>query len=187
MKHIKSVVIARSVLSLTGLLLAGCAVGPDFKKPAAPDVSDYTPAPLSATAATPAIGGGEAQHFVAGSDIAGDWWTLFHSQPLNDLIAQSLANNHDLKAAQAALTVARENTLAQRGAYFPALSAGFTATRQGQPGTLAPVPSDNALLYNLFTPQLSISYLPDVFSAQWNRWRLRSKAFASRRSRPIPP
>ena len=66
-----------------------------------------------------AIAGGETQHFVKGADIAADWWTLFHSKPLNDLIAQALANNHDLKAAQAALQAASEHTAAQRGAFFP--------------------------------------------------------------------
>ena len=64
---------------------------------------------MSATAATD-VAGGEAQRFAKGADIAADWWTLFHSKPLNELIAQALANNHDLKAAQAALLVAREHT-----------------------------------------------------------------------------
>ncbi len=35
---------------MAALLLSGCAVGPDFKKPAAPQVSGYTPTPLSTTA-----------------------------------------------------------------------------------------------------------------------------------------
>ncbi|HSS12966.1 MAG TPA: hypothetical protein VLL04_03675, partial [Rhizomicrobium sp.] len=93
----------------------GCAVGPDFEKPAAPAVSEYTAHPLSTTAASPNVDGGQAQRFVTGADISGDWWTLFHSKPLDDLIAESISNNHSLKAAQAALTVARETTLAQRG------------------------------------------------------------------------
>jgi NodT family efflux transporter outer membrane factor (OMF) lipoprotein len=146
------------------LLMAGCAVGPDFEKPAPPSVNDYTAQPLSATAATPDVAGGEAQSLVKGGDIPADWWTLFHSAPLNALIAESLAANHDLKAAQAALTVARENTRAQRGAYYPKLTAGVSAVReQDPPGALAPVPSNNAFLYNLFTPQVSISYMPDIF------------------------
>ncbi|MFI4963766.1 MAG: efflux transporter outer membrane subunit [Caulobacterales bacterium] len=149
--------------TLTCLLMAGCAVGPDFKKPAAPEVSDYTARPLSATASTPDVAGGAAQRFVRGSDVPADWWTLFQSKPLDDLVERSLAANHDLKAAQAALTVARENVLAQRGAFFPNVSAGFAATRQRQSGDIAPTPSSNAFQYNLFTPQLSISYAPDVF------------------------
>ncbi len=148
---------------LVSLLAVGCAVGPNFKKPAAPDVTEYTAEPLPTAAATPNVSGGEAQRLANGSDISADWWTLFHSQPLNDLIDQSLANNHDLKAAQAALSVARENVLAQRGVYYPNVSGSFAATRQRQSGQIAPTLNSNAFLYNLFTPQVSVSYVPDVF------------------------
>jgi NodT family efflux transporter outer membrane factor (OMF) lipoprotein len=149
--------------SLIALSMAGCAVGPDFKKPAPPAVAAYTDHPLAETAATPGVAGGEAQRFVAGADISGDWWTLFHSRPLNDLIDQALANNHDLKAAQAAVVAAHETTLAQRGAYYPNVSAGFSATRQRTSGALAPTPSTNAVEYSLLTPSVSVAYVPDVF------------------------
>ena len=145
------------------LLLAGCAVGPDFHKPAAPDAKTYTSTPLPAQTAGAPVAGGNAQRLESGADIPGDWWTLFQSSPLNALIERALKNNPDLAAARAALTVARENTLAQRGAYFPAVNADFSANRQKQPGSLAPVPSNNAFEYSLFTPQLSVSYVADVF------------------------
>jgi NodT family efflux transporter outer membrane factor (OMF) lipoprotein len=145
------------------LIIANCAVGPDYKRPAAPDVSGYTSQPLSTTVTTTSVAGGEAQRFAEGVDISGDWWTLFHSRPLNDLIDRCLANNHDLKAAQAAVSVARENVLAQRGVYYPSVAAGFSASRQRQSGQIAPTPNSNAFLYNLFTPQVSVSYVPDVF------------------------
>jgi NodT family efflux transporter outer membrane factor (OMF) lipoprotein len=145
------------------VLLAGCAVGPNFKKPAAPEVSDYVPTPLSTTSGTADTVAGEAQHFANGADIAADWWTLFHSAPLNELIEHSLASNHDLKAAQAALSVARENMLAQRGAYYPSVSANFSATRQSQSTQISPALNANVFVYNLFTPQVSVSYVPDVF------------------------
>ena len=103
---------------------------------------------LQTTAATPGVAGGEAQHFVSGADIPADWWTLFHSRALNALIEQALAHNADLKAAQAALLVAHENVLAQRGNYFPKVSAGASITREKDPSaTLAPVPSNNSFLY----------------------------------------
>ncbi|MFZ0827324.1 MAG: efflux transporter outer membrane subunit [Verrucomicrobiia bacterium] len=155
--------------ALACLLMAGCAVGPDFKRPAAPDVNDYAAGPLSTTVASTPVAGGEAQRFTNGGDIAGDWWTLFHSKPLNDLIELSLTNNPDLKAAQAALSVARENVLAQRGGYFPSVTAGFSASRQKQSEVLAPAPNypvvPNEFQYDLFTPQVSVSYSPDVFGA----------------------
>ena len=152
------------VAALAGLLLAGCAVGPDFKRPATPAVGNFTDHSLTETVTSTNVVGGEAQHFVEASDIAGDWWTLFHSQPLNELIELALTNNPDLKAAQAALTVARENVLAHRGGYYPSVTGSFSASRQKDPSaTLAPVPSSNAYQYNLFTPQVSVSYSPDVF------------------------
>ena len=155
------------LLLFAGLALlpvAGCAVGPDFKKPAAAGCQRlYGRSRCRRHRARADVAGGEAQSFAKGADIAADWWTLFHSRPLNDLIAQSLANNPDLKAAQAALRWRSENALAQRGVFYPKLAAGFSATRhQDPPGALAPVPSTNAFQYNLFTPQLSISYMPDV-------------------------
>ena len=148
---------------LACLAVGGCAVGPDFQPPVAPMGGGYVKASPPATVATPDVAGGEGQRFTQGGDIAQDWWTLFHSAPLNALIEQSLAANHDLKAAQSALLAARENTLAQRGAYFPSVTAGFGATRTRTSGALAPTPSTNAVQYNLFTPQVSVAYSPDVF------------------------
>src|SRR5208283_683606 len=116
MRRTTSMRFIASIIPLAALL-AGCAVGPNFKKPAAPEVSGYTPASLSTTTGTTNVTGGEPQRFVSGSDIPGEWWTLFHSKPLNDLIERSLSNNPTLKAAQAALNVAKENVLAQRGSF----------------------------------------------------------------------
>jgi len=127
-------------------------------------VSGYSLQPPRATAATPGILGGQEQRFISGAQIPAEWWTLFHSKELNTLIEQALAHNADLKAAQAALLVAHESTLSQRGAYLPKVAAGASITREKDPsGTLAPVPSNNAFLFTLVTPQLSISYMPDVF------------------------
>ena len=120
------------------LLTTGCVVGPRFKKPPAPDVSGYTPAPITTATSTSNVAGGEAQHLVERHDIPGEWWTLFHSQPLNDLIERSLKANPGLKAAQAALIVARENMLAQRGAYYPSVTGGFSATHAKSSADISP-------------------------------------------------
>ena len=143
---------ARLIGATLLLLLAGCAVGPNFRRPAPPDVAAFTSPPASATAAVPEVAGGDAQRFTRGADISGEWWTLFHSPALNELIEQSLKNNHDLKAARAALLVTRENVLAQRGVYYPSVAASFAASRQRQSGQIAPTLNSNAFLYNLFTP-----------------------------------
>ena len=145
------------------LLLAGCAFGPDFHKPAAPKVTAYTPKPMPETASVTNILGGAAQRFVTATNIPGDWWTLFHSRPLNELIERALTNSPDVKSAQAALDIARENVLAQRGAYWPSINGSFAAGRHKTSGEIAPVPNNNDLYYSLYTPQVSVSYVPDVF------------------------
>ncbi len=152
--------VASSIL----LLIAGCAVGPNFKRPAPPNVGGYTPTPATTTTETPNVSGGEAQHLIEGRDIPGEWWTLFHSKPLNDLIERSLKANPDLKAAQAALVVARENVLAQRGAYYPAVAGGFSAIRSKTSNEIAPiVPFSGVMNFSLYTPQVTVSFVPDVF------------------------
>ena len=155
--------LARFIAPSALLLTAGCVVGPKFKKPAPPDVGGYTPTPISTTNSTAIVAAGEAQHIVEGRDIPGEWWALFHSKPLNDLIERSLKANPDLKAAQAALIVARENVLAQRGAYYPSVTGGFSATRAKSANALSPVTNTSALNYSLYTPQVSVSFVPDVF------------------------
>ncbi|MGB8769838.1 MAG: efflux transporter outer membrane subunit [Candidatus Korobacteraceae bacterium] len=163
MIHTRKSRLARLIALCALLLTTGCVVGPNFKRPAAPANGGYTTVPPPPTSSTPNVGGGEAQGFVAGGDISGEWWTLFHSKPLNDLIERSLKANPDLKAAQAALLVARENVLAQRGAYYPSIASGFSASRSKSSNELSPVPNSNIFYYSLFTPQVSVSFVPDVF------------------------
>jgi len=141
----------------------GCAVGPNFVRPAAPSVAGYTATSPNLASSIGGVAGGEAQSLAEGQDIPGDWWSLFHSGPLNELVERSLKNNPDLKSAQAALQVAHENVLAQRGAYYPSVSASFSATRAKTSSALSPVPNSSAFEYSLFTPEVSVSFVPDVF------------------------
>lgn len=143
-------------------LVAGCMVGPNFKKPAAPDANGYTTTPLSTTSNTASVAGGEPQHFEK-IDIPAEWWELFQSRALNDLIERSLKANPDIKAAQAALTVACENVLAQKGAFYPTVSGSFSASRHKTSQELSPATASGALYYSLYTHQVTVSYVPDVF------------------------
>jgi len=156
-------VISRLITMSALLITAGCVVGPNYKRPAAPNVPGYTPSLPATTSSSPNVPGGEVQTFTQGRDIPGDWWTLFHSKALNDLIERSLKNNPDVKSAQAALLVARENVLTQRGAYYPQVSGTFSATRAKTSNELSPVPNASVFQYSLFTPEVSVSYTPDVF------------------------
>jgi NodT family efflux transporter outer membrane factor (OMF) lipoprotein len=145
--------------------LSACAVGPNYHRPAAPTAQTYAPTPIAQT--TPSVPGlgGNTQQFVQGMDIPGQWWTLFHSKPLNGLIDDSIKHNPDLAAAQQALVSAVESVKAQRGAYYPQVSASVDPTRQKVGDVLSSNLASNSTLYNLTTAQLSISYTPDLWGA----------------------
>lgn len=154
----------RAVLA-TGICLAlsACAVGPDFHRPDAPAAVRYAPkAQPDVTVATP-MHDGEAQRLVASMDIPGQWWTLFHSEPLNALIDDALRHNADVDAAHQALQAAWENVYAQRGAYFPQVDGSYNPTRQDIAKDLASPAQSGASLYSLTTAQVSVAYAPDLW------------------------
>ncbi len=153
----------RLILILFIISLTGCAVGPDFQRPATPDVDRYTTESLPPQTVSVEVKGGEAQRFVKDMDIPGQWWTLFHSKPLNDLISQALKANPDLEAAQAALRGAWETVYAQQGAFFPSIDANFNPTRQKTAGVLTSPLANNNYTYSLHTAQVAVAYVPDVF------------------------
>jgi NodT family efflux transporter outer membrane factor (OMF) lipoprotein len=148
-------------------ILTACAVGPDFKRPPAPSPG-YGSAPVKGETASAAGPGGDVQRFVAGMDIPSQWWTLFQSPKLNHLVEQALKGNPNVGAAQAALRQAHELYSAQWTSYFPTVQGNFSGTRtKNALGTIAnptSLPQTNPY-YNLYTAQLSVSYLPDVFGA----------------------
>jgi NodT family efflux transporter outer membrane factor (OMF) lipoprotein len=156
----------RSLLALgITLALGACAVGPDFHRPAAPTGKDYAPNGMPAATSSTAGPDGNAQQFVRDMDIPGQWWTLFHSEPLNALVEDSIKHNPDVAAAQEALRAAVENVRAQQGQYFPQVTASLDPTRQKTGSVIASGVVSNATLYNLTTAQLSISYTPDLWGA----------------------
>jgi NodT family efflux transporter outer membrane factor (OMF) lipoprotein len=152
-----------ATLAALMILLAGCAVGPDFERPALPTVERYTPEPLPAETASAPVPVGAAQRLSPGRDIPGEWWTLFRSEPLNALIAEAFKNNPTIPAAEAALRQAHELTLAGEGAFFPTALANFGASRNKTAASLSPATASGNLYYSLYTAQLSVSYTPDVF------------------------
>jgi len=153
------------VLAVTVLcLLAGCAIGPDFTRPAAPAVNRYTWDLQVKQTASDSVEAGVEQRFVDNADIPEQWWTLLHSSALNSLIEQALKNNPTLQQSLAALRVAQETTYAQIGSYYPTVTVGFTPTRQKEAlGSVASSAASGAALFNLHTAQLNIGYTIDLF------------------------
>jgi NodT family efflux transporter outer membrane factor (OMF) lipoprotein len=157
---------------------AGCAVGPDFHRPAPPPEAGYTTKPLpDVTASAADIPGGDPERFVMGRDIPSAWWTVFGSDKLNALVQKALADNPTLPAAQAALRQAQELTKAQRAAFWPTITPSFDATRQqiagnlssnypGQQGdgsVIQPASPTQPVAYNFYTAQVGLTYTLDVF------------------------
>ena len=152
--------------------LSGCAVGPDFKSPAAPQAARTTPPESYSYTATPTQPKTEAsegkagavQQLVAGQDIPAQWWTVFHSPELDGLIRSALAQSPDLASAQAALRQAKENATAFSGnAFYPNASANLGVQRQQASAVSTNVPGGE--LFTLYNASINISYTLDVFGA----------------------
>jgi NodT family efflux transporter outer membrane factor (OMF) lipoprotein len=117
---------ALSVLLIIGAL-AGCTAGPNFEHPAAPAVQAYG-ATSEASASAPAQLG--AQEVILGAPVSSEWWTLFGSETLNDVVRRALGANATLVAARATLEQAQELAVAAGGARYPRLDASAGAGRQ---------------------------------------------------------
>lgn len=146
--------------------LSGCTVGPNFKPPTAPNVKRYTQRTLPKnTAHTPGVMEGAKQNFVVGANLSGQWWTLFHSTVLDDLVRKAVRANPTLQAARASLQVAREDYLAAEGGLYPSLSANFSVTRQKTSGALFGQPTTPGDIYTLYNAKANVSYTLDLFGA----------------------
>jgi len=132
-------------------------VGPNFHTPASPPTQHYTKNPL------PEKTVGQSQHFNMGKDIPAEWWTLFHSPELNDLIRAGLANSPNLAAARATLRQAHETLNAQVGSLLlPTVNAQVAGDRSLASG-LAFAGNNSSTLFNVYNTSVNVSYLLDIF------------------------
>jgi NodT family efflux transporter outer membrane factor (OMF) lipoprotein len=138
--------------------LASCAVGPNFHQPKAPDTSGYLH-PTSDTAPVQAQAQ-DVQHVSPGAELTGEWWQLFHSPQLDEVVRASIATSPTLVAANATLAEAREEVTVARGAFMPNVSGTASAQRSGTSAVRAPGTGSTANLYSI---GLSTSYSPDIF------------------------
>jgi NodT family efflux transporter outer membrane factor (OMF) lipoprotein len=152
------------------LLAAGCAVGPDFRRPPPPTVSALTPTPLPAAGEKRPAG----QTFVQSLDIPQRWWELFHCTELNALVTRAIDANPDLDAARAAVRVAVANTRAAQGSFFPQIGTSLQSSSQKLSAAQAQAAGTTTAPYSLSSGQLTVSYMPDVFGL--NRRQVESLA-----------
>jgi outer membrane protein TolC len=148
-------------MSLT-CVLAACAVGPDFVRPAGPATLHYEyseePARTIAT-----IGG--AQRFEYGEKVAADWWQLFECPKLDGMVMLAIANSPTLQAAQAALRQSEDNLRAGYGIFYPQLGASFQPSRvQFSPVRFGQNVTPS--IFSLYTLSTTVTYVLDVFGGE---------------------
>jgi NodT family efflux transporter outer membrane factor (OMF) lipoprotein len=148
--------IAGSICILSMLLLAGCTVGPNYKRPAAEvppaykEVGDWKPAQPN------------------DQSIGGNWWEIFEDPQLNALELQVNVSNQNLKAAEAQYTQARAALRYQRADYFPTVTVDPTATRNQFSANRQPHSSQfNGVTFTDLQIPFELSYQVDV----WGRVR----------------
>lgn len=149
----------------TLLALSACAVGPNYRPPAAPKVDGYTAEPLPAQTASTGTAGGESQHISLGRDLPGEWWTLFGSDEITALVRQAMASYPDIATQQAALRQARENLRAEEGNFLPQVSGQGNATRSAYNYSTI-LPGLPTVYFNSFQAAANVSYTFDVFGKE---------------------
>src|SRR3984885_691018 len=99
-------------------VLAGCAIGPNYKRPPAAVTESYK----NPVASVPAL--------------PDEWWTLFNDPILNDLESQVIVNNQNIAEASAAYMQARAVVRQDRSNLLPSidLTGGATRSISGSPG-----------------------------------------------------
>ncbi len=133
--------VRRSRIVALGLLAASavcaCTVGPSFRRPTPPIPAGYLNRneslpgePAAAAAQSAPIASDFGQQILSGTTPAADWWKLFQSQQLDEVIRRATSNNHTLAAARATLLEEEELVTAESGARYPQVSVDAGAGRQ---------------------------------------------------------
>jgi NodT family efflux transporter outer membrane factor (OMF) lipoprotein len=146
-----------SGLLMTGLLLAGCAVGPDYHRP-------QTKAP---TQWTEPLAGGETNSAMS----AADWWKNFHDSELDSLIDRAVRSNLDLRIAQARVSQARAQYGIASADLWPTIDGSGSYSRQLQSehqpilGSL-PLPPGVPFENNVYQAGFDAAWELDVFGGK---------------------
>jgi NodT family efflux transporter outer membrane factor (OMF) lipoprotein len=158
--------VTRIVMVTLGVAgLCGCTVGPDFHAPAAPGTDQYVAGAPIATVG--AAGPGDApQSLVPDQDIPAQWWSLFHSAPLDAWVRTALQDSPTIVAAAAALRSAQEGYVAQRGSsVFPQVDGQFLTEREAAPGAAFGLPQAGTSTFTLFDAAVNVTYKFDLVGA----------------------
>jgi multidrug efflux system outer membrane protein len=146
------------VLASAGLL-AGCAVGPDYKRP------PTTP---------PETFRGQTGPAEAASLADLPWWEVFRDATLQELLQTALANNYDLRVAVARVEQARALAARARGEFLPAIGyeGNIGRARGAEFGAITVLPGVPVSTESAFLGLITASWEPDI----WGRIRRQYEA-----------
>jgi NodT family efflux transporter outer membrane factor (OMF) lipoprotein len=132
-------------------LLAGCAVGPDYKPPKAN---------MSAQSWTSPLVGGETN---GPADLA-TWWKNFGDTNLDSLVTMAVQSNLTLRIAEAHVREARAERDVASGSFWPSVgsSGSYSRNRFGQ-NSFPPLPAGTPLDYNLYNASFDATWELDIF------------------------
>jgi len=134
--------------------LAGCAVGPDYRRPDATVPAAWQPEP--------------PWHEAVPNDarLKDRWWELFDDERLNPLIEEALGNNQNLRVASARLDQARAQVTVAASSLYPLVGleadAGRGKTSANRPLAAYDTPNVSTV-QNQFTLGATVNYEVDLF------------------------
>jgi NodT family efflux transporter outer membrane factor (OMF) lipoprotein len=112
----------KKVLLAILLSLTGCAVGPDYKRPAAPSSDAFKETPPGWKEAQPR------------DEIArGTWWEIFGDPQLNELVERIDVSNQTLAASEAQFRQATAGIDVARAPFFPSVDGNASITKSRSP------------------------------------------------------
>jgi multidrug efflux system outer membrane protein len=158
---------------LLPLLLAGCTLGPDYKRPEMPLPKEFPDQPAGGEQPPPAI--------------PPNWWTLYNDATLNELVASGQKSNADVRLAMARVQEAEGVLREVRASLFPELTGTASYTRAGV-STLSqpPVPSGISTVRPSYQALVSMSYEVDFWGrVSRGNEAARASLLASRLSRDV--
>ncbi|NLH17974.1 MAG: efflux transporter outer membrane subunit [Phycisphaerae bacterium] len=144
MKFLHSLILT-AILSIA---VFGCRMGPDYSRPTtAADTGSFVRIPVD---------------WIDPNDpeAVGPWWKSFNDPLLDELIAEALAENHDIQSAAAAVMESQALLDSAFGARLP--SANYSASRT-RAKSVSLFPGFESEPMTSYSQELSISYIVDVF------------------------
>ncbi|WP_175676254.1 efflux transporter outer membrane subunit [Burkholderia ambifaria] len=148
--------LSAAVAVATAVLLAGCAVGPDYHRPDTSIPAAFKEAPAGWKVAQPA-------------DRAdrGPWWSVYNDPQLDALIGKLNASNQTIAQSAAAYRQARALVAEARAAYFPTvgLTASGSRARSGRTSTSSSASGfgSSSAISNSYSVGLDASWEPDLW------------------------